>query len=191
MSAPWMESRPESVKRLLDYHIQNSGISRYHKFQYFYEQLHPVKNVESCVKNALVRFSEIVRQGMMECDYVPGALEFLESSLRVGLRLFVSSGSDEKELNEVFQERDISRLFEKIYGSPATKLENTQKIADIVGRGKRGVFFGDSRSDAEAAESAGLDFVFVKGTSSWEDGEAAAEGRGDLIIHDFNGNGVE
>jgi len=181
-----LKDEPEdAVQRLLDYHVENAGISRYRKFALFYEQILPAADADAKVASALRRFGDIVRRGMAECGYVPGALAFIEAAHRQGLKLFVASGSDEKELNEVFQERGISRFFEKILGSPSDKLENTRRIAELAGPGSKGVFFGDARSDAEAAEDSGLDFVFVKGASLWESGAAVAAQRGHLIINDF------
>ena len=150
-AAALMGEPPENVQRFVQYHIENNGLSRYHKFRFFYEQLNPVSDTEARITKALTRFAEIVRQGMIDCSLVPGALSYIESLHQKGLRLFVASGSDEKELNEVFQLRDIARFFEKILGSPATKLDNTRKITALAGPDKKGVFFGDARSDAEAA----------------------------------------
>jgi len=84
--------------------------------------------------------------------------------------MFVISGSDENELIQVFIKRGIDHYFEKIYGSPANKTENTGKVVSNMKKPIIGLFFGDSKSDYDAANFFGIDFVFVKDYSEWENG---------------------
>ena len=98
-----------------------------------------------------IRFASIVQILLLECDYVPGSLEFIKQQSASGLLLFVVSGSDEEELQEIFFSRGILKYF-KVYGSPTNKIENTAKVIQEIGSQKKGCFFGDSRSDYEAAK---------------------------------------
>ena len=84
--------------------------------------------------------------------------------------MFVVSGSDELDLQEVFLRRGIMKYFKKVYGSPTKKIENTQKVIREIGIQNEGCFFGDSRSDYEAAKKFVLDFVYVSQFSEWKDG---------------------
>ena len=118
----------------------------------------------------MLRFASIVQKGLLECDYVPGSLEFIKQQSASGLLLFVVSGSDEKELQEIFFSRGILKYFKKVYGSPTNKIENTAKVIQEIGSQKKGCFFGDSRSDYEAAKKFELDFVYVSEFSEWEEG---------------------
>ena len=180
-----LEDEPEiCVEELVDYHKANGGVSRYHKFRHYYEQINPSENAEAKIKQAISRFAEIVRKSMVECDYIPGAIDFIKKAIKNGLVLFVVSGSDEEELIEVFKERGIRDLFAQILGSPATKKKNTGKVVDMIGVDKNGVFFGDSKSDMDAAEEFGLDFILLQGASEWVEGPLIVnESR---IITDFN-----
>jgi len=179
----------ESVKRFLEYHRNNGGVSRYYKFKYYYEQLNPSEYPELKIRQALLKFAEISREGLGECDYIPGVLDFLRSAKTSGVKLFVVSGSDESELKDVFRERGIICLFEDIFGSPATKEENTEKVIDIVGHSKKGVFLGDSKSDMKAAEKFGIDFVFVEEASLWREGAAIVKTKGYMSICNFKFQG--
>ena len=60
-----------------------------------------------------------------------------------------------------------------------------KKVADVVGKQSKGIFFGDSQSDMEVAEDYGLDFVFVRGVSEWKDGHKFAESKDYLTIDNF------
>ena len=127
-------------------------------------------STEKKISEALQRFACIVKKGLLECDYVPGIHEFLKQQAASGMPMFVVSGSDEIELQEVFMRRGIMKYFEKVYGSPRNKIENTAKVIQEIGMQKKGCFFGDSRSDYKAAKKLALDFVYVSQFSEWDEG---------------------
>ena len=173
------------IDKMIAYHKANGGVSRYKKFRYYFQEINPHEDVEKNAKKAISRFAEIVYEGLMKCDYITGAVDFIKQVKEKGLQLFVVSGSDQEELREVFSKRGIASLFIAIYGSPFTKIENMNKVIAKVDAQKRGIFFGDSRSDLEAAEKFGLDFVFVKGVSEWREGDRLTRIKGFLSIKDF------
>ena len=173
------------VDKMIAYHKANGGVSRYKKFRYYFQEINPHEDVEKNAKKAISRFAEIVYEGLMKCDYITGAVDFIKDVKEKGLSLFVVSGSDGEELREVFNKRKIDSLFSAIYGSPPTKTENMKKVKSQVGDQTKGIFFGDSRSDLEAAEKFGLDFIFVKGVSEWKEGDRLTRIKGFLTIKDF------
>ena len=182
-----LEGEPEKyVVEMIAYHKANGGVSRYKKFRHYFEEIHPDKDVEKKIEQAISSFAIIVHNGLMECNYIPGVLDFIKELNEKDLNLFVVSGSDEEELREVFSKRKIISLFSSVYGSPSTKSENMSKVTDIVGKQSKGILFGDSKSDMEVAEEFGLDFVFVRGISEWKDGHQISENKGYMTIYDFN-----
>ena len=158
---------PDLVAEFVEYHKENGGISRYEKFRYYFEEMKKQVEAEVEIDKALNNFAAIVSKGLLKCNYISGAIEFIEKLFNLNKRLFVVSGSDEKELIQVFRNRGIDYYFEKIYGSPANKAENTRKLVTSMSKAKKGLFFGDSKSDYNASKKFGLDFVFVKGYSEW------------------------
>ena len=158
------------VAEFVEYHKENGGISRYEKFRYYFEGMKKQVEAEAKIEKALNNFAAIVSQGLISCNYIPGALEFIENLFKLNKRMFVVSGSDENELIHVFIKRGIYHYFEKIYGSPANKAENTSKVVSNMKNPIIGLFFGDSKSDYNASKKFDLDFVFVKGYSEWENG---------------------
>ena len=173
------------VDKMIAYHKANGGVSRYKKFRYYFQEINPHEDVEKNAKEAISRFAEIVQKGLIKCNHIPGVLDFINDVKKKGLSLFVVSGSDGEELREVFNKRKIDSLFSAIYGSPPTKTENMKKVKSQVGAQTKGIFFGDSRSDLEAAEKFGLDFIFVKGVSEWKEGDRLTRIKGFLTIKDF------
>ena len=161
------DESPDLVEEFVAYHKNNGGISRYEKFKYYFEDMKKQVNAEIEITNALNNFAAIVSEGLLKCNYIPGVVELIGELFNLNKRLFVVSGSDEKELIQVFRKRGIDYYFENIYGSPANKKENTRKVVESLNEGKIGIFFGDSKSDYDASKKFGLDFVFVKGYSEW------------------------
>jgi len=161
---------PDLVAEFVEYHKENGGISRYEKFRYYFEGMKKQVEAEAKIEKALNNFAVIVSQGLISCNYIPGALEFIENLFKINKRMFVVSGSDENELIQVFIKRGIDHYFKKIYGSPANKIENTSKVVSNMKKPIIGFFFGDSKSDYDAAKKYGLDFIFVKDYSEWGNG---------------------
>ena len=173
------------IDKMIAYHKANGGISRYKKFRHYFEEINPHEDFKKNAKVAISKFAGIVQKGLMECDYIPGVVDFINDVKEKGLPLFVVSGSDGEELREVFNKRNIDSLFSAIYGSPPTKTENMKKVKSQVGAQTKGLFFGDSRSDMEAAEGFGLDFIFVSGASDWSEGVSLANKKHYYAIQDF------
>ena len=168
---------PELVKLFIDYHKQHGGISRYEKFKYFFTDIQNCPDAEKKISEAQIRFATIVKKELMECDYVPGIPAFIKQHFSSGMPMFVVSGSDEIELQEVFLRRGILKYFKKVYGSPTNKIDNTAKVIQEIGKQKKGCFFGDSRSDYEAANKFSLNFVYVSQFSEWQEGHHISKTR--------------
>ena len=162
-----LEYEPEEmVEELVRYHKLNGGISRYEKFNYFYKSIKSSNNVSEDCDRAIEKFAAFVSKGLLEVNHVPGVISFF-NKIAPSKDLFVNSGSDEKELRQIFEQRDISHYFKEIYGSPNTKEKNLKKILGEYGKNKQCIFFGDSNSDYLAASSNKIDFVYISDYSEW------------------------
>jgi phosphoglycolate phosphatase-like HAD superfamily hydrolase len=160
----------DRVLSFVKYHKKHGGVSRYEKFKFYFENLKDSKIPEIEIQEALDLFAEIVHKAMLKCEFVPGALNFIKKAKDYGIPIFVVSGSDENELNEIFSMRCIKNLFRKVYGSPLNKNQNMEKVIKIIGTKKKGAFFGDSKYDYTTSEKYGLDFVFIREFSEWNSG---------------------
>jgi phosphoglycolate phosphatase-like HAD superfamily hydrolase len=174
---------PHLVTELVRYHRQNGGVSRYRKFEHYFRDMRRLASFEQELNRALEAYARISRAGLSSCATVPGVLEYLALLQHAAVRCALNSGGDEAELRDVFEARELARYFHHILGSPASKLENMGRLRDLGFLRGRGVMFGDSRSDYTAAETNGLDFVFVTCDTEWQADEASFEPA--LIIEDF------
>ena len=173
------------IEDFVNYHKNHGGVSRYKKFKYYFEKIKNDNNAEMKIDKSIYNFSAIVSKELLVCNYLPGVLEFINRLFNSNKRLFVVSGSDQKELIKVFNHRGIDHYFEKIYGSPTNKIENTKKVITMFNISDKGIFFGDSKSDYDASKKFGLDFVFVKDQSEWKDGYKRNLSEDNLVINNF------
>ena len=157
----------ELAQALVDYHVQNGGISRYRKFEYFLENIVGGENNATALNTLLSTYADTVKKGLLTCAIAPGLKELREAFPKT--RWLVVSGSDQTELREIFAQREISHYFDGgIFGSPDKKEEILARELEMGNIQKPAVFLGDSRYDYQSATEAGLDFIFVSGWSEWK-----------------------
>lgn len=146
---------------LVAYHVAHGGVSRYQKFQWFVDNVLDDKQV--VVSKLVNAYAMAVKSALLQCEVTDGLLELREQTKHTNW--LIVSGSDQNELREVFQLRQLADLFDGgIFGSPDDKkVILAREMAN--GNIKRpALFLGDSRYDFESAYGAGLDFVFL---SQW------------------------
>jgi HAD superfamily hydrolase (TIGR01549 family) len=151
-----------AAKTLVDYHIQNGGISRYRKFEYFLEHIVRQESDQKDLDFLLKRYSEITWEGLLRSEITQDLLELKSNSENI--RWHIVSGSDQRELRKLFEARNLTDFFDGgIFGSPHTKEEILLREIKVGNIQLPAVFIGDSRYDYDAARQSGLEFIFVSG----------------------------
>jgi phosphoglycolate phosphatase-like HAD superfamily hydrolase len=150
---------PEVVKRVVTYHIENGGVSRYDKFRY-YQEILLGKHFSSYDEKVLGEtFSKLVKDAVVTSPWVPGAFEFLSSYYRK-IALFVASGTPEEEIKEIVELRDMSHFFVSVHGAPASKRDIIKRICINNNFEKQRVLMvGDTWTDYDSALSKGIRFL--------------------------------
>ena len=114
------EHRPDLQPAILDYHLDNLGVSRYDKFAWIYRELLD-QPFTAEVREQLGRdFSELVLKKVLCCPFVPGAHEALKT-LSPKVPLFVASGTPQQELDLIVEKRGLMGFFVEVWGSPHKK----------------------------------------------------------------------
>lgn len=155
-------------QRLLAYHAESGGVSRYDKLRWFFSEVHAVPDVEAAVADAARRFAAITSRAYDRLVARPEALAFAE---RMGgaRSVYVVSGSDEAELRQIFVEHGLTERFAAVLGSPKRKAAH---FADVLAaRGvapNAAIMVGDGRGDYEAARAVGMRFVLLREMSTWQ-----------------------
>lgn len=155
-------------QRVLKYHLENMGLSRWAKFEHIYRVfLRRALTVKE--KKRLGRaFSRLVFDRVLRCPPVPGIPRLLRESLGK-VQLFVVSGTPQTELRKLVRQRGWSHFFQGVYGSPRKKVEIMRGLFKIKPEmRKRAVFVGDAMEDFRAARAAGVRFLgrVPRGTKS-------------------------
>lgn len=172
---------------LVQYHMNNGGVSRYRKFEYFLTEIVPDQTGPG-LEDLLERYSQGVRYGLENCDIAFDLEQFREQTSES--TWMIVSGGDQVELNDIFARRGIAKMFDGgIYGSPEPKESIIARLQIDETLTSPALFLGDSAYDFQVASAAGLDFLFVYGWSDLADwpsfvakhGVAAISAVGDLL----------
>jgi phosphoglycolate phosphatase-like HAD superfamily hydrolase len=150
---------PHFQAAILQYHLNNLGVSRYEKFDWIYRELlqRPLPTAER--EQLGCRFSEIVLDKILACPLVPGALDALK--LFHGIYpLFVASGTPHEELEMIVRRRNLTDYFTGVWGTPRKKVDIIRSVLNrYEWRPEQLLMVGDGTSDYQAAEAAGVAFV--------------------------------
>ncbi|WP_319049946.1 HAD family hydrolase [Psychrobacter sp. PP-21] len=155
-----------AAQALVEYHVANGGVSRYKKFAYLLDEIVPALPDEvfgPSLEELLEKYAKIVLDGLLSCEVTEG-LEKLRSKTSNAKWLIVSGG-DQAELRHVFNERGLDKYFDGgIFGSPDNKSQILEREINNGNIQQSALFLGDSKYDYQAANIAGLDFIFL---SDW------------------------
>ncbi|WP_152056204.1 HAD family hydrolase, partial [Aliarcobacter butzleri] len=120
----------ELVDKLLEYHTLNGGLSRYVKIRYFYNILLKEDVSDEKVQELADKFSIIMKTELTNKKYlIKETVEFIKENYKK-YNFHIVSGSDEKELNYLCKELDLTQYFKTIEGSPTPKNGLVKKILE-------------------------------------------------------------
>ncbi len=149
------------VDRVIEYHSQNSGVSRVDKFKYYYKKLlrKPLSETElTCLCN---KFSNLVVDKVSNASEIPGAESFLLEYHQI-TSCFVISAAPEEELKLIIEKRGWTGFFKQICGTPAHKNVNLRLLIEKFGfESSKCIFFGDAESDYQAAKAYDVPFFGI------------------------------
>lgn len=147
------------LQSILAHHLDHEGISRVEKIRHYHKTFLNIDLGEDELAVLAGRFSMLVKDAVINCDSVAGAMEFLETHAG-NLPIFVVSGTPEDEMLDVVEQRGMSRYFTSVHGSPRRK---TPIVTDLLKKhGLKGpdcLFVGDAMTDYGAAMDTGLQFI--------------------------------
>ncbi|MGG7620236.1 HAD family hydrolase [Bacillus coreaensis] len=172
----------EIVENFVNHCKKTFGISRYVKFKEFLSDFAKEPFREDKYNVFLNNYANICKELYGFADITPGSKALLVELSQLNKKLFIASGSDEKELNEVFIDRNLSKYFNGIYGSPKTKSECISIILNNHPN-KKAVFIGDAISDMKTAEEHDIDFIYMsKYTVQSEEQDLKCRSEAKMII---------
>lgn len=167
------------VDKLLDYHNENGGLSRYVKIKYFYNELLGKEISQEKIQEYADAFSKVMLEKLGDKNLlINNSVDFILKNYK-NYNFHIVSGSDGKELNILCKRLDIAQYFLTIQGSPTHK---NILVQDLMSQNsydtKETCLIGDSINDFTAAKI--NDIVFF-GYNNPELLKYSKE-----YIHDFN-----
>jgi len=148
-----------SVDKLLIFHRQNGGLSRYVKFRYFFEKILNQEVSEKKINNLATQFSALMLNKLgSQTQLIHETVEFILKNHK-NFNFHIVSGSDGFELNVLCERLKLSQYFITIKGSPTPKVELVKNILQQHDYNSRDcILIGDSINDYEAAFDNNLEF---------------------------------
>lgn len=161
-AAMFRQYGPDVEKAVVAYHLANGGVSRFKKFQYYYENLLGKSITQQELEVLGEEFSRLALQGVLDSPFIPGALETLRKLKNQNIPCFVASGTPDEEIKLIVEKRELSPYFIEVHGSPMKKSDIVTNIANNYDLSLPDcLFIGDAMTDYEAAKACGTKFMGI------------------------------
>ncbi len=150
--ALYEKEEKEIQDKVLSYHQENGGVTRYDKIRYYEESLCGRPVTDRKIEEIAQKFSEIVEQRVIASPWVAGAKDFLSKHYKT-TPLFVASATPEQELERIVSARKMTHYFKGVYGTPVKKHQHIKSIIEKSGASSdEVVMIGDAMTDYDAAQ---------------------------------------
>ena len=155
----FQEFPTELVDKLIEYHIQNGGISRYKKIKYFFNELINQDISEDEVLNYANMYSQITKKELTNQKYIiEDTVNFIKQNHKK-YNMHIASGADENDLRYICENLDLSQYFLSINGSPKIKSDIVKTILEFNNyKNEETILIGDSLNDYEASSENDIEF---------------------------------
>jgi phosphoglycolate phosphatase-like HAD superfamily hydrolase len=148
----------EITDRVRAHHQCNGGLSRFSKIP-IYLRWAGLEPTEARLRAYCNRFAAAVCQRVLECDWVPGAREYLTAN-HIKQHFVLISATPQDELKGITDALGLSLLFREIHGAPESKGAVVRSVLQRESfTAGTALVIGDSAADYEAARAAGVDFL--------------------------------
>lgn len=142
----------KAMDRLMAYHREHGGVSRFKKFEWFYREVVKAPLSDKTMDTLCNRFARFCMDAVLDAPMVAGAKESLDL-LSGRLPVFVASGTPEKELRDVLAHKGLTPCFKGIHGTPPEKQYLLERILSENSLDASTVLMvGDAVTDLKAAQ---------------------------------------
>ncbi len=150
---------PWAIDEFRRYLRLNSGLSRYKKIEYFYENILRIEPELMILTKDAEDYSSIVKSDVIKAPFINGFIDFIKKNINRFEYAMISS-SNQLELIKICMSRDIDKYFTEILGSPIEKNKNIERFIRNKNAIKSEiVYVGDTKYDEIAALNSGISFV--------------------------------
>jgi HAD superfamily hydrolase (TIGR01549 family) len=156
------EYGPEVEEKVVEYHLDNGGVSRFDKFRYYYKNIlyKPINQNE--IDELSEQFSRLAVGGVLASPFIPGARKSLEELRNDNVPCYIVSATPHEEINLIVEKKELKGYFKEVHGSPRKKWEICQEIINRKNYNPQNcLFIGDAMSDYEAAQKSDVCFLGI------------------------------
>ncbi len=154
--------KTDYVDIIVNFHIQNGGMSRFDKFRYIYSEILHEELTDNRFKSLCDDFAKYVYEEVINSPFVKGADKFIEKCYRDKIPLYLVSATPEDEIIQITKDIGIYDKFNHVYGSPMTKSDCIMQILqenNLTQNPQKALFFGDAINDYKAANMTSISFA--------------------------------
>jgi phosphoglycolate phosphatase-like HAD superfamily hydrolase len=150
------------VEKVVDYHLRNTGVSRFEKIKYIYKNMLNRHLSKETFDSLCRQFSHLVVDEVVNAPYVKGAKEFLDDYAKK-YSCFVASATPQDEIEDIIKRKQMTGYFKGVYGSPKKKVDIVREILAMPLNSclvpQSFVYIGDAMSDYLAAKDNKVLFI--------------------------------
>ena len=151
----------EVSSKVRSHHEANGGMSRYKKIP-LYLSWAGLSPSNSLIKKYIGRFSRLVKQQVIDCEWVAGVEEFIYA-YNNKIKMFVVTATPQSEIEEILEALEIYGCLIEVVGAPAIKKDAVKELVRKYSVDpQKSVMIGDSMSDFQAASENHVVFVLRK-----------------------------
>jgi HAD superfamily hydrolase (TIGR01549 family) len=155
------------VNKVVKYHLENGGVSRFNKFLYWHKVFFNEELTEFQLQEKSEHLTRLVFDKIISAKFIDGAIETLKLAKKLDIPLYIVSATPDEEINKIVELKGLKDLFISIHGSPKSKSTIVKEILfKNTFNPSRCLFIGDALSDYEAANYNNLLFLGVVNESN-------------------------
>lgn len=178
----FVEYGAEVTEKIRLHHEANGGMSRFEKLP-IYMDFANVKSTDEKVNRLCEKFSDLVVDGVVNSQWVPGAEIFIRSNTHQQIFIVISATPIE-ELLGIIDRLNLKTSFESIFGAPTSKTEAIEaSLYRLSISAADAVMIGDASADLESASLNKVPFILRRHCSN----SKLAESFAGITINDLIG----
>ena len=144
--------------KVMHHHENNGGLSRFEKMPVYLDWCGK-EPTEQLISDYCINFSNLVKQNVIDSEWVPGVLDFIIKSNKKA-SYFLVTATPQDEIEEILIELNIMSYFVEVIGSPTNKIESIKKILkQYFITPNNSIMIGDSYGDLQAANMNHVPFI--------------------------------
>jgi phosphoglycolate phosphatase-like HAD superfamily hydrolase len=146
------------ASKIRNHHKYNGGLSRFEKLP-IYLRWAGREPTEKLISEYCIKFSKLVKQDVIESNWVPGVLDFIIENNKKS-SFFLVTATPQVEIEEIMIELNIMTYFVDVIGAPTKKVDAVKKILKQYSISpNNSIMIGDSDTDFYAANVNCVSFI--------------------------------